>query len=76
MKGRHLTVVVIGITAVLLILYDIFALIYFGVDSTISVVINDWGFQAHPLFVFCFGMVIGGLIVHFFKWKPNNKLEE
>ena len=71
MSGKQLTVVILGIVIIFLIIYDIFALTFFGIDSTISVVLNAWSFQAHPLFTFSFGMVIGGLIVHFFRWKPK-----
>ena len=73
MNGKQISVVVIGITSIFLVLYDIFALYFFGVDSTISVVMNEWSFQTHPLLVFMLGMVFGGLIVHFFKWKPINE---
>jgi len=73
MNGKQISVVVIGITSIFLVLYHIFALYFFGVDSTISVVMNEWSFQTHPLLVFMLGMVFGGLIVHFFKWKPVNE---
>ena len=73
MNSKQISVVVIGITSIFLVLYDIFALYFFGVDSTISVVMNEWSFQTHPLLVFMLGMVFGGLIVHFFKWKPVNE---
>ena len=69
--GKQLTVVNLGIVIIFLIIYDVFALTFFGIDSRISVVLNEWSFQAHPLFVFSFGMVVGGLIVHFFRWKPK-----
>jgi len=72
MNGKQVSVVVIGVVVIFLILYDIFALTFWGVDSTISVVLNEWAFEAHPLFVFSFGMIIGGLIVHFFRWRPKN----
>ena len=71
MGGKQLTVVILGIVIIFLIIYDIFALTFFVIDSSFSVVLNEWSFQAHPLFVFSFGMVVGGLIVHFFKWKPK-----
>ena len=62
MGGKQLTVVILGIVIIFLIIYDIFALTFFGIDSTISVVLNEWSFQAHPLFVFSFGMVSIGWI--------------
>ena len=70
--GKVVTIAFSGCTALIVILYDIFALTFWGVDSTISVVLNEWAFEAHPLFVFSFGMIIGGLIVHFFRWRPKN----
>ena len=70
MKNRALTVVLIGIISISLVIYDILALFLLGAHSTISSVLNIWAFEAHPLLVFCLGMVFGGLIVHFFRWKP------
>ena len=70
MKNRALTVVLIGIISISLVIYDILALFLLGAHSTISAVLNFWAFEAHPLLVFCLGMVFGGLIVHFFRWKP------
>jgi hypothetical protein len=69
--GKVITIAVIGLTIFGLIFYDIFALTVWGVDSTISVVLNDWAFSAHPLLMFAAGMTVGGLIIHFFKWKPE-----
>tara|TARA_B100001564_G_C20208442_1_gene476096 strand:- start:111 stop:326 length:216 start_codon:yes stop_codon:yes gene_type:complete len=71
MNGKQLTVVILGIIIIGLVLYDIFALTFWGVDTTISVVINEWSFQAPPLLTFSLGMVVGGLVVHFFGWKPK-----
>ena len=72
MNGKQITVVVLGIIIIGLVIYDIFALTFWGSDTTISVVVNEWAFQAPPLLTFCLGMVVGGLIVHFFRWKPKN----
>jgi succinate dehydrogenase hydrophobic anchor subunit len=73
MNGKQISVVVIGITSIFLVLYDLFALYFFGAEGTISVVINEWAFESNPLLVFMLGVVFGGLIVHFFKWKPVNE---
>lgn len=73
MQGKHITLIVIASTVIFLMLYDLLALGFWGVESTISVVINEWAYQTHPLFVFSFGMIFGGLVVHFLEWKPNNK---
>lgn len=72
MKLRQWTVVVIGLAMIGLILYDIYAMA-FGVDGdTISEVVNDWAYQANPLLLVGFGSIVGGLMVHFFNWRPNN----
>ena len=68
--GKIITVAFIGIVILITIIYDIFALNYWGRESTISSVLNVWSFEAHPLIVFCGGIVVGGLVVHFFRWKP------
>ncbi len=70
-SGKQLTVVIMGLVLIFLIFYDLYALFFMGVDSTISAVLKEWSFEAHPLFVFSFGMIIGGLVVHFFEWKPK-----
>ena len=67
----QLTAIIIVLGGLLLVLYDIFALFVFGADYTISVVINQWAFQASPLLMFVCGNVFGGLAVHFLKWAPK-----
>ena len=42
----------------------------FSREHTISWLIRGWAFDAHPLFVFLLGTFFGGLVVHFFGWKP------
>ena len=76
MNKQQITLVLIGILSICIILYDALALFFWGSESTISVVINLWAFNSHPLLVFILGMVAGGLIVHFFKWKPIVKLRK
>ena len=39
-------------------------------EHTISWIIRDWAFQAHPLIMFLLGAFAGGLVVHFLGWKP------
>ncbi len=68
--GKIVTVSFIGIVILSIIIYDIFALNYFGRESTISSVLNIWSFEAHPLLTFLTGFVVGGLVIHFFRWKP------
>jgi len=71
MSLKVLTIFIMGLAIFGTILYDIFALNALGADYTISVILNVWAFEAHPLLVFLLGMTIGGLVVHFFKWRPN-----
>lgn len=72
MKLRQWTVVILGINILFLIVYDLFV-VHFGQDGdTISEVVNLWGFKAAPLTLVSFGAIVGGLMVHFFQWKPNN----
>ncbi len=59
---KLITVAVIGVTAVLLIAYDIWArLREKDADSTISAVIRDWSMK-WPIIAFTFGVLMG----HFF----------
>lgn len=71
-KNKQLTVIVIGLVIIFLILYDLYALFFLGSTATISAVLNEWSFNSHPLITFSAGVVVGGLIVHFFEWKPVN----
>ena len=73
MNGKQITVVVLGLVIIFLILYDLYALFFLGADATISAVLNEWSFNSNPLISFSMGMIVGGLIVHFFKWKPINE---
>ena len=68
---NQLTAIVIVLGGLLLVLYDIFALFCLGADNTISVVVNQWAFQAPPLLIFVCGSVFGGLAVHFLRWAPK-----
>lgn len=75
MKLRQWTVVVIGLAMIGLILYDIYAMAFGGNGDTISEVVNDWAYQdtrPKPLLLVGFGSIVGGLMVHFFNWRPNN----
>lgn len=50
---------------ILLIAYDLWALFYFGVDGTVSAWVR-WCNNRWPLFGVLLGIVIGGLLVHWF----------
>ena len=73
MKPTVITALFIGFAVLITVVYDLLALFVWGSESTISAVINVWAYESHPLINFCFGMVFGGLIVHFLAWKPVNK---
>lgn len=70
MSGKAWTVAILGCFFFGLIFYDIWALTVWGVDTTISVIINEWAFS-HPAMNFFVGAIFGGLFVHFFGWKPK-----
>lgn len=72
MKPNQWTAIIFLLSIGFLVIYDILALVFFGADATISVVLNVWAFQCHPLIMFCAGMVFGGLIVHFLRWSPKH----
>jgi len=71
MSLKALTITVMAIAIFGIILYDVFALCVLGVDFTISVLLNVWAFEAHPLLVFLLGMTAGGIIIHLFNWRPK-----
>ena len=68
--GRFLVIISIGIFSLVVVVYDLIAYMIWGRPETISPPIQMWGWTAHPLVMICLGMVIGGLLVHFFRWKP------
>lgn len=69
MKLNQITAVLMGLIILFLVVYDL-VMLFLDPNATFSVLINQWAFQAHPLLVFCFGIIFGGLIVHFLKWAP------
>lgn len=73
MKPSVITALFIGFAVLIIVVYDLIALFVWGSNSTISAIINVWSYESHPLINVCFGMVIGGLLVHFLGWKPVNK---
>lgn len=73
MKPNQITAALMGTIFIFLVSYDIFALTFWGVDSTISVVINQWAFRTHPLMTFMAGFIVGGLVIHLLKWAPKDE---
>jgi len=71
-NAKARTAIFIGIIAIVLVLYDFITYFLYGEESTISNVINVWAFDAHPLLVFLFGFILGGLVIHFLEWRPIN----
>ena len=61
---------IIGAIALLVIIADIWAFQKYGRDSTLSRLVQRWGWAAHPITLILLGVVIGGLIVHFWGWQP------
>lgn len=73
MKPNQWTAIIFLAGLFILVVFDVLALVFFGADATISVILNEWSFQANPLLVFCSGMILGGLIVHFLGWAPKDE---
>ena len=71
-KAKVRTAIFIGIMAIVIVLYDFITYFQNGPESTISNIINEWAFDAHPLMVFLFGFIFGGLVIHFLEWRPIN----
>lgn len=61
---------VIGVVALLIVIADIAVFARYGREATLSRFVQRWGWSAHPLVMIALGVVIGGLIVHFFGWEP------
>lgn len=74
MKPNQLTAIAFVLGCFILVAYDVLALVFWGADSTISVVLNKYAyFTAHPLMMFLSGCVAGGLVVHFLGWSPKEE---
>jgi hypothetical protein len=71
-KPRQFTAMVLVFASLLLVSWDVFSYFYFGPDSTISVVVNDYAWGS-PLGIFLTGFAVGALMVHFLKWAPLEK---
>lgn len=63
---RKLSVIILGISLISLLIYDIVALALGGVDATFSDILTKWSFECHPIMLIAFGSVLGGLLVHWF----------
>jgi hypothetical protein len=60
--------VVIGVIAVILI-YDVFAIHFGGVESSVSQIVIEWSY-AVPAFTFSIGFIMGHL---FWRLRDNSK---
>lgn len=60
----------LGVAIILTLMYDIWRYAKFGRTATISYLIRGYAFDAHPLICVLIGMVLGGLVVHFFGFAP------
>ena len=66
-----MTVIVMLLTILVIIAYDVFALVFLGRDKTISARLNQWSQQASPSLLILFGFALGILFNHFFgRWEP------
>lgn len=82
-KAKALTAIFMGILAIAILVYDVIMIsmgdILFGEPGTgkeasISNVLNEYFYSpsVHPLMSAIFGLIVGGLMVHFLAWKPIN----
>jgi succinate dehydrogenase hydrophobic anchor subunit len=70
--AKQITAIFLIFGGLCFILYDIFSLYFFGENTTISYVVNEW-LWSNPFAAFVLGFLNGGLIVHFLEWAPTNK---
>ena len=73
--AKQITAIAIIFGGMFFIMYDIFSLYFWGENTTISYVMNEW-LWSNPFASFVFGFVNGGLVVHFLEWGPTNKHTE
>lgn len=57
---RNITVIFILLIAVAITVYDVFAILKGGTESSISMVMIQWAYQ-YPLFPFGMGVLVGHL---------------
>lgn len=62
--------IAIGLFSLGVVLADLLAYAILGRERTISRLLQRWSWDAHPLVMIAAGIVVGGLIVHFFGWEP------
>ena len=73
---KAITAILIGISAIMIVVIDVLLITILGKEASFSNVINEWaypdGTNANAVGLVSFGIIIGGLIIHFFAWKPIN----
>jgi hypothetical protein len=70
--AKQITAIVLIFGTIFFVVYDVFSLYFWGENTTISVVVNEW-LWINPLAAFALGFINGGLVVHFLEWAPTNK---
>lgn len=80
--GRWFTAAIMIFGCAALLAYDLWVLIEYGPETTISAVVNAWAYSymgddLNYVVVFAFGFLNGAAVVHFLGWSPilNKKVE-
>ena len=76
MNVKAIAAILIGISAILIVVIDVLLITILGKEASFSNVINEWaypdGTNVNAVGVFFFGFIVGGLVIHFLEWRPIN----
>ena len=60
----------IGMVSLVIVVVDIMLYGIKGREATVSRLLQRWSWDAHPLVMIILGLIIGGLLTHFFGFEP------
>ena len=60
----------IGLASLAIVVIDVLLFAVKGREATISRLLQHWGWDADPLIMVLLGLVVGGLLTHFFGFEP------
>ena len=76
MNVKAIAAMLIGISAIMIVVIDVLLITILGKEASFSNVINEWaypdGTNVNAVGTFFFGVIVGGLVIHFLAWKPIN----
>jgi len=76
MNVKAIAAMLIGISAIMIVVIDVLLISILGKEASFSNVINEWaypdGLNVNAVGVFFFGFIVGGLVIHFLEWRPIN----